>query len=250
MYQSERLEKILKILEENGYTTVKYLTDELHYSNATVNRDLALLEAKKLVKRSYGGVELEEKKGVPLVFRYHKMKSSKMKIARTAAELIEDGDTVFIDATTTTQYMGHFLADKKDITVITNNMALATYLADVGKSVICLGGEIVEAQITCQSCSAFESQTIALKASFPALFFIFQALYTIIEFFRVKRALKKYHGMLEVHLAYETFCLCRTQRIFTFRINVGVVIIEGYSEKLRKIFKTVAAARCAAGVKQ
>ncbi len=157
MYQSERLEKILKILEENGYTTVKYLTDELHYSNATVNRDLALLEAKKLVKRSYGGVELEEKKGVPLVFRYHKMKSSKMKIARTAAELIEDGDTVFIDATTTTQYMGHFLADKKDITVITNNMALATYLADVGKSVICLGGEIVEAPYMLSGIQAVEN---------------------------------------------------------------------------------------------
>ncbi|MBQ5747134.1 MAG: DeoR/GlpR transcriptional regulator [Clostridia bacterium] len=157
MYQNERLEKILKILEENGYTTVKYLTDELHYSNATINRDLALLEAKKLVKRSYGGVELEEKKSIPLVFRYHKMKSSKMKMAKAAAELIEDGDVVFIDATTTTQYMGHFLADKKDITVITNNMALATYLGDIGKSVICLGGEIVEAPYMLSGIQAVEN---------------------------------------------------------------------------------------------
>lgn len=145
MYQSERLEKIMGILKENGYTTVKYLTEELHYSNATVNRDLALLEARKLVKRSYGGVELEERHGTPLVFRYHKMKSSKMKVAKKAAELIEDGDTVFIDAATSTQYIGHYLEGKKDITVITNNMALAIYLGDMGISVICLGGSIVEA---------------------------------------------------------------------------------------------------------
>ena len=145
MYQSERLDKILKILEENGYTTVKYLTDVLNYSNATINRDLTLLESKKLVKRSYGGVELESNKSIPLVFRYHKMKNAKMKIAKVAAGLIEDGDTVFIDATTTTQYMGHYLEKKKGITVITNNMALATYLGDIGINVICLGGSIVEA---------------------------------------------------------------------------------------------------------
>ncbi len=145
MYQSERLERILDILRKNGYTTVKYLTEELHYSNATISRDLALLEARKLVKRSYGGVELEEKHSTPLVFRYHKMKSSKMKVAKRAAELIEDGDTLFIDASTTTQYIGHYLEGKKDITVITNNMALAIYLGDLGIKVICLGGTIVEA---------------------------------------------------------------------------------------------------------
>lgn len=145
MYQSERLEKIMEILKQNGYTTVKYLTEELHYSNATVSRDLALLEARKLVKRSYGGVELEEKHGTALVFRYHKMKPSKMKVAKKAASLINDGDTVFIDAATSTQYIGHYLEGKKDITVITNNMALATYLGDLGINVVCLGGKVVEA---------------------------------------------------------------------------------------------------------
>ena len=144
MYQSERLDLILEILKKNGYTTVKYLTEELHYSNATISRDLALLEARKLVKRSYGGVELTENQSTPLVFRYHKMKSSKMKIAKKAAELIEDGDTVFIDAATSTQYIGHYLEGKKDITVITNNMALSIYLGDLGINVICLGGNIVE----------------------------------------------------------------------------------------------------------
>ena len=145
MYKSERLELILEILKKNGYTTVKYLTEQLHYSNATVSRDLALLEARKLVKRSYGGVELSESHATPLVFRYHKMKSSKMKVAKRAAELIEDGDTVFIDAATSTQYIGHYLEGKHELKVITNNMALATYLGDLGIEVVCLGGAVTEA---------------------------------------------------------------------------------------------------------
>ena len=55
MYQKERIDKIMEILKENGYVTVKYLTDKLHYSNATVNRDLNIMESRKLITRSYGG---------------------------------------------------------------------------------------------------------------------------------------------------------------------------------------------------
>lgn len=58
MYQKERIDKIMEILKENGYVTVKYLIDKLHYSNATVNRDLNIMASRKLITRSYGGVEL------------------------------------------------------------------------------------------------------------------------------------------------------------------------------------------------
>ena len=43
MYQKERLEQILSIVRQYGYVTVKFLVNELHYSNATVNRDLNVL---------------------------------------------------------------------------------------------------------------------------------------------------------------------------------------------------------------
>lgn len=144
MYQKERMEEILSILRRNGYVTVKFLVEELHYSNATINRDLKLLERQKLINRSYGGVELAEQKGVPLPFRYHKMKAEKNKISQKAAELVEDGDTVFIDATTTTEYMQRYLIDRKNLTVITNNMSLAEFLSAYDITVICLGGRVVE----------------------------------------------------------------------------------------------------------
>lgn len=144
MYQKERIEEILKILKQNGYVTVKYLTEELRYSNATVNRDLTVMERQKMVTRSYGGVELVEQKGISLPFRYHKMKSAKNKIAQKAAEFVQDGDVIFIDASTTAEYMGRYLTGKKELTVITNNMALVMFLSEYDVKAICLGGVVVE----------------------------------------------------------------------------------------------------------
>lgn len=140
----KRLDLIIDILKQQGYVTVKYLTEQLHYSTATINRDLNALQKQKLIKRHYGGAELVENQGTPLVFRYHKMRPVKNLIAKRAAEFVEDGDTLFIDASTTTQYMAQYLVDKKDITVITNNMMLVTYLSENGVRCICLGGEVVE----------------------------------------------------------------------------------------------------------
>ena len=86
--------------------TVKYLTETLHYSTATINRDLNTMEKQNLVKRSYGGAELAEQKVIPLFFRYSKMRPVKNKIAKKAADFVKDGDTIFIDCSTTAQYMG------------------------------------------------------------------------------------------------------------------------------------------------
>lgn len=144
MYQKDRLEDILAILKKHGYVTVKYLTEQLHYSTATINRDLNFLQNQRLVKRSYGGVELAGSKGTPLPFRYHKMRVAKSQIAKKAAEFIENGDVIFIDSTTTTQHIAPYITDRKDLTVITNNVAVVTYLSKYGVRVICLGGPVKE----------------------------------------------------------------------------------------------------------
>lgn len=145
MYQKERVDKILSLLKQSGYVNVKYLCDEIGYSKATINRDLNYMAKKNLIVRSYGGVELTEKKEVPLMFRYHKMKSEKKRMCKAAAALVYDGDVIFIDASSTTEYIAPYLTDKKDITVITNNIAIIMYLSDFSNiKTICLGGEILE----------------------------------------------------------------------------------------------------------
>lgn len=144
MHQQQRLQRIMEILEENGFVTVQYLTQQLHYSTATINRDLNLLQSQHRVQRSFGGAALAEEKTVPLHFRYSKMRPVKNKIGKKAAEFIQNGDTIFIDCSTTAQYIGHYITDRKDLTVITNNLSLAAYLSEYGIQCICLGGRIME----------------------------------------------------------------------------------------------------------
>lgn len=145
MSQKERIERILKILRENGYVNVTYLCEKLGYSKATVNRDLNVMVGQKLILRSYGGIELIEKQSVPLKFRYHKMKNEKKRMCKAAAELVKSGDVIFIDSSSTTEYLAPYLAGKSNITVITSNMAIVEYLSDFTDiRAICLGGEIME----------------------------------------------------------------------------------------------------------
>ena len=144
MYQKERMEKILSILRMHGYVTVRYLTEELRYSTATVNRDLNMLEQMGEIVRSYGGVELKSPQTVPVLFRYEQEKLSKKRIAKRAADAVEDGDTIFMDGSTTVQYMSEYILEKKKITVLTNNTALSSFLSEYGIDVIVLGGRIME----------------------------------------------------------------------------------------------------------
>lgn len=144
MYQNERTEKILDLIRSNGYVTVKYLVDSLHYSKATINRDLNILAQSGKIKRTYGGAEITENRIIPFEFRYQKDKTAKRRIAARACELVEDGDTVFVDGSTTAQYMSEGLITKKDIKILTNNMAIAVFLSEYGIDVTLLGGKIVE----------------------------------------------------------------------------------------------------------
>lgn len=145
MNHKERIKKILSILRETGYVNVKYLCSEIGYSKATINRDLNFMEKQNMVIRSYGGVELVSRQNTPLTFRYHKMKNEKIKLCKAASLLVKDGDTIFIDPSSTTEYMAYYLIDKKNITVITNNIAIVSYLSSYSSiKTICLGGEIVE----------------------------------------------------------------------------------------------------------
>lgn len=145
MYQKERIDLILRILRENGYVNVKYLCDEIGYSKATINRDLNYMEKQKMIVRSYGAVEIIENKNVQLEFRYHKMKREKIKLCKVAADLIKDGETIYIDSSSTTEFMSQYLIEKNNLTVITSNMAIVSYLSKFTNiKVICLGGEVIE----------------------------------------------------------------------------------------------------------
>ena len=146
MVQKPRRDAILQILEQKGFVTINELVELLHYSAATVYRDLKELEHLNLVKRSYGGVELMRRDGgtMSLMRRYGYMKPEKRRLARMAAECVEDGETIFLTGGSTVEYMAPFLAGKKNIHVITHNIRLVEYLGEMGIEVTCLGGRMLD----------------------------------------------------------------------------------------------------------
>lgn len=144
MYQQERMDEILKILKKYNYVTVDFLVEKINYSPASIRRDLTLLQKQGLVVRSYGGVRINEANLAPFRFRQHSMKIEKNKMAKAAADLVNDNDTVYLDGGSTIQYIGHFLTEKKKITVLTCNMILADYLSEHGIVTYCTGGRVVE----------------------------------------------------------------------------------------------------------
>ena len=163
----KRIDAVLRLIKEQGYVTVKYLCDELHYSTATINRDLNDLQKKKLITRHYGGAEIVKNKGTPLVFRYHKMRPVKRLLAKKASEMVKEGMTVFIDGSTTAQYIGQYIKDLKGLKVITNNLNLISFLSECGVKCVCLGGELIEAPyITGGIDSAFQAKSYRADLAF------------------------------------------------------------------------------------
>ena len=104
--KEEQIDRLLKIIEENGYATVKYIAKAVYASESTVRRQLAELEHMGLVVRSYGGAELKKDSiNTPIEMRLQKNHRQKDAIAKKAAELIKENSTVFIDASSTSLHM-------------------------------------------------------------------------------------------------------------------------------------------------
>ena len=82
MFKEQRTDRILEIIRENKYVTVEQLVNRLHYSPATIRRDVTYLANLGLVKKSYGGVSITDAK--PFVIREHENITEKIKMCRFA----------------------------------------------------------------------------------------------------------------------------------------------------------------------
>lgn len=142
MLQIERQEQILALLAACPALRIGELAKRLYTSEATVRRDLALMEQKGLVERVYGGVTLK-KEDMPLDFRHRDHAAAKEEIAAAAAALIREGQTVFLDSSSTAQHLIPYLMRFRNLTVITNSHSAVEALTESKLRVICTGGELV-----------------------------------------------------------------------------------------------------------
>ena len=141
MLKDQRIDTIMELLRHHKYLSVHFLVNQLHYSPATVRRDICRLEKMGYAKKSYGGICLNEH-AKPLIIREHELTNEKGLLCREAAKLINDHETIFIAGSSTTYHLSKFLPEKKDITVVTTDMKLALYLEKMGVRCYCTGGLI------------------------------------------------------------------------------------------------------------
>ncbi len=139
----DRHEEILAILKEQGHVSIHKLSHMIHISEPTLRRDLAQLDSMGLLKRTHGGAMIPEKDAYqPLVIRNADDVTAKKIIAAKAAALIKNDSTIFIDSSSTTYFMGRYLSDKQNITVVTNSVLLSQQLCELKINTYCTGGHI------------------------------------------------------------------------------------------------------------
>lgn len=146
MLQYERQDEILAILEQKKTIGIADLSKELYVSEATVRRDLNALEKLGLVKRVYGGVMLSKyasSTDMPLLLREQESRPQKELIAAKAAELLHDGATIIMDASSTVQHMIPYLSHYQNLTVITNSLRVVHQLENSDIRIFCTGGSFI-----------------------------------------------------------------------------------------------------------
>lgn len=141
---NEREELILEYLRSHKEATIGELCKALFVSEATIRRDLTRLnQAKKLI-RTHGGAIYRSEPGVnlPQDFRERENVDAKIAIASKCLNLINDGDTVMIDGSSTVLPLLRIIGAKKSLVIITNNAKAPVLLTETDAKVFICGGEL------------------------------------------------------------------------------------------------------------
>ncbi|MFE3002625.1 DeoR/GlpR family DNA-binding transcription regulator [Nocardia sp. NPDC059246] len=146
MLADTRRREILDRLTADGYVEAKELAQELGVDTSTIRRDLDVLEREGQVHRTHGGARPIP--GVTADLPYSAKQSAnlpeKSAIARVAAAKVNDGDTVVLDSGSTTYEVALALRNHNGLTVITNDLRIAEYVAGLTRfRLLVAGGELV-----------------------------------------------------------------------------------------------------------
>ncbi|WP_020528238.1 transcriptional repressor AgaR [Flexithrix dorotheae] len=138
---------ILDKLNKNGQVTVSELSTALGVSEVTIRNDLTNLEKKNMLIRARGGAMKIKQNYVgldhPLSDKQKKHLQEKKEIGKKAIEFIEEGNTIILDSGSTTYEVAKNFSKFEQLTVITNALNVATYLAEIKNiNVIIPGGTL------------------------------------------------------------------------------------------------------------
>jgi DeoR family transcriptional regulator, ulaG and ulaABCDEF operon transcriptional repressor len=152
MHERERWQRILTMVRERSVVRVTSLMQELDASSATLRRDLVKLEEMGQLKRVHGGAEaIEAAQQSHLATRAFGLSQTlnaerKRSVARIAAGMCRDGDSIIINAGSTTWFMAEFLRERR-MQILTNSVPISMELISTSANRIVLpGGEVYREQ--------------------------------------------------------------------------------------------------------
>lgn len=144
IYPEVRRQKMLQRINQAGQATVVELSREFGVSEVTIRTDLQLLAEESLVIRTHGGaVAASRLPELSLNLRRQQQIAEKARIGAAAATLIQNGEAVFLDTSSTALAIAYNLKQHRDVTVITNSLAVSQALVDVpGIAIVMPGGSL------------------------------------------------------------------------------------------------------------
>ena len=145
MFPKERLNRIVEIVNRRQRVTVLQLSRMLGVSSSCIRKDLARLQRENLIERAHGGAIAH--RGVRSERDFHQKEeeniTQKERVAASAAKLIQEGDTVWLDGGSTTTRIARRISRLSNVTVVTNSLSVAHELAEApGVDVIIIGGTL------------------------------------------------------------------------------------------------------------
>ncbi len=148
MLPRERQYKIVELLIKNKSLTVKELCDELESSEATIRRDLTILESEGKLERTHGGAMLASFTIIDKEETYNQKENlfvtEKQRIAKKAFSMLKDGETIIIDAGTTALELASLIGESNlRLNVITNSTTITKTISEnVNVELFIIGGRV------------------------------------------------------------------------------------------------------------
>lgn len=145
MKAAERQLRIRQLFASRDFLDLGTLCHELNASEASIRRDLAMLESKNMLKRVYGGAIPVQQPG-EFALEVGRLGAEKTRIGRATAGLIEDGQTIILDGGSTVAAVARELANRS-LHVITNSLPIAEILESFREIELTLTGGYLDPRI-------------------------------------------------------------------------------------------------------
>ena len=163
MTQTERLIQLLDLLKKHGACSIADLAGHFGVSEETIRRDVRHLETDGRALKVHGGVRLPDSQlEGPYRVRMQEQASAKLAISQHTAGLVQDGMTVLLDSGSTSFYVARAILPLRQLTIITNNLAIASEMVGRGDHRVFFAGGAINNDYR----ATFDATAIAYTRSF------------------------------------------------------------------------------------